>query len=104
VLTEINTAICQLDTITQQNAALVEQGMAAAELERRASDLTQAVIVFCNHPVANPTPNLLERPAVHPIASTKRPPLTLVTDRGQRPHPHPHTQTHDAPMLTATGT
>jgi aerotaxis receptor len=103
VLTEINTAIRQLDTMTQQNAALVEQGSAAAdELERRASDLAQAVNVFRNHPVANPTQEPMERPAVYPIASTKRPPLTLVTDGEQRRRPPPHAPR--APMVTATAT
>jgi methyl-accepting chemotaxis protein len=43
----VNGAIGQLDQMTQQNAALVEQSAAAAEsLRDQASRLTQAVAVF----------------------------------------------------------
>ncbi len=53
VLTEINTAVRQLDTMTQQNALLVEQGSAAAdELAHRAHGLVEAVNVFRNQPGA----------------------------------------------------
>lgn len=44
---EINSAITQLDQMTQQNAALVEQSAAAAEsLKSQTENLTQAVAVF----------------------------------------------------------
>ncbi|MGK5023924.1 methyl-accepting chemotaxis protein [Janthinobacterium sp. RB2R34] len=44
---EINTAITHMDTMTQQNAALVEQAAAAAEsLQEQAVDLAQAVGMF----------------------------------------------------------
>lgn len=44
---EVNRAITQMDEITQQNAALVEQAAAAAEsMQEQAAVLTQAVSVF----------------------------------------------------------
>jgi len=44
---EINTAITQMDQMTQQNAALVEEAAAAtAALQSQASDLAQLVSVF----------------------------------------------------------
>jgi methyl-accepting chemotaxis protein len=46
-LDQINTAISQMDGVTQQNAALVEQAAAAAEaLQHQAAGLAQAVSVF----------------------------------------------------------
>ncbi|MDO9009439.1 MAG: hypothetical protein Q7U80_14570, partial [Thiobacillus sp.] len=44
---QVNQAITQMDDVTQQNAALVEQAAAAAEsLEEQANALAQAVSVF----------------------------------------------------------
>jgi len=44
---EVNRAIVQMDEVTQQNAALVEQAAAAAEsLQEQATQLVQAVSVF----------------------------------------------------------
>lgn len=44
---QISTAVSQMDEVTQQNAALVEEGAAAAEhLKTQARDLVQAVAVF----------------------------------------------------------
>ena len=44
---EVNRAIVQMDAITQQNAALVEQAAAAAEsMEKQAMNLAHAVSVF----------------------------------------------------------
>lgn len=46
-ITQVNTAINELDQMTQQNAALVEQSAAAAEsLKSQAQNLAQAVAVF----------------------------------------------------------
>jgi methyl-accepting chemotaxis protein len=46
-LGQINTAVAQLDNVTQQNAALVEESAAAAEsLDQQARRLVQAVAVF----------------------------------------------------------
>ncbi len=44
---QVNTAVSQLDQITQQNAALVEQSAAAAEsLKEQAARMSKAVAVF----------------------------------------------------------
>jgi len=44
---QINTAVAQMDQMTQQNAALVEESSAAAaSLQNQAMELTQAVSVF----------------------------------------------------------
>jgi methyl-accepting chemotaxis protein len=44
---QVNSAIAQMDEVTQQNAALVEEAAAAAEsLQDQAAGLTQAVAVF----------------------------------------------------------
>ena len=46
-ITQVNTAVAQMDEMTQQNAALVEQAAAAAEsLQDQAGSLAQAVSVF----------------------------------------------------------
>ena len=46
-LGQINTAVAQLDQVTQQNAALVEESAAAAEsLKKQADRLVEAVAVF----------------------------------------------------------
>jgi methyl-accepting chemotaxis protein len=47
---QVNTAIVQMDQVTQQNAALVEQASAAAQaLAFQASGLLQAVAIFKSH-------------------------------------------------------
>jgi uncharacterized phage infection (PIP) family protein YhgE len=44
---QVNGAISQMDQVTQQNAALVEEAAAAAEaMQREAAELVQAVAVF----------------------------------------------------------
>jgi methyl-accepting chemotaxis protein len=44
---QVETAVCQMDQTTQQNAALVEEGAAAAaSLRTQAAELVQAVAVF----------------------------------------------------------
>ena len=44
---QVNDAVTQLDQVTQQNAALVEESAAAAEsLRHQASRLVEAVQVF----------------------------------------------------------
>jgi len=46
-ITQVGTAVAQLDHVTQQNAALVEESAAAAEsLKRQAAQLVEAVAVF----------------------------------------------------------
>ena len=44
---QVNTAVAQMDTVTQQNAALVEQSSAAADsLLNEAKELEQAMRFF----------------------------------------------------------
>jgi methyl-accepting chemotaxis protein-1 (serine sensor receptor) len=44
---QINTAISQMDSVTQQNAALVEEAAAAADaLQQQAANLSEAVSIF----------------------------------------------------------
>ncbi len=46
-ISQVNTAVAQLDKVTQQNAALVEQSTAAAEsLKQQAARVSEAVAVF----------------------------------------------------------
>ncbi|MBI3230184.1 MAG: HAMP domain-containing protein [Burkholderiales bacterium] len=53
---QINVAVSQMDTVTQQNAALVEQAAAAAEaLQQQAIKLSQAVSVFKINPAHLPS-------------------------------------------------
>jgi methyl-accepting chemotaxis protein len=55
-IAEVNQAVGQMDDVTQQNAALVEQAAAAAEsLQDQAVHLSQAVSVFKVEPPAVPT-------------------------------------------------
>jgi methyl-accepting chemotaxis protein len=75
---QVNTAITQMDEVTQQNAALVEEAAAAAEsLEEEAQNLTRSVSVFKlsessqAHAVA--APRVIAKPAVrqHPAPAKK---------------------------------
>jgi methyl-accepting chemotaxis protein len=49
-IADVNASVSQLDQMTQQNAALVEQSAAAASsLQSQAQQLSQAVAVFKLH-------------------------------------------------------
>ena len=65
---QINQAVIQLDTVTQQNAALVEEAAAAADsLNHQAQQLVQAVAVFQLGPDAQrPTPAVPRAAAAEP--------------------------------------
>jgi methyl-accepting chemotaxis protein len=65
---EVNLAVMQMDTTTQQNAALVEEATAAAKsLEEQAVVLSEAVAVFKldsgNAALFEALPPLLPQPA-----------------------------------------
>src|SRR5471032_1790710 len=71
IMGEIASAIVEMDSTTQQNAALVEQSSAAADsLEDQAATLTQAVSVFRLADNRNmqhaPATNTLRRPTLPP--------------------------------------
>ena len=80
---QINSAIAQMDAVTQQNAALVEEAAAAAEsMQQQAASLSEAVSVFRIHErhaiaakPAAPPPRALARPArgrsVRPVLASE---------------------------------
>jgi len=103
---QVNVAVNQLDQMTQQNAALVEESAAAAEsLKDQATRLAQVVQVFCiassaEQPVAatrsfpatrpsgsaRPSPSAVAKPLSKPAAmALKRP--ALATSSAPRPTP-----------------
>ncbi|MGY4830214.1 methyl-accepting chemotaxis protein [Sphaerotilaceae bacterium SBD11-9] len=73
---QVNTAVVQLDQMTQQNAALVEQSAAAAEsLKQQAGTLAKAVSSFrlgTEH-AASPAPAPVVAPAPAPAAAKRAP-------------------------------
>ncbi|BCQ35427.1 methyl-accepting chemotaxis protein [Erwinia rhapontici] len=72
---QVGTAVNEMDRVTQQNAALVEQSAsAAASLEDQASRLTQAVAVFRISRQSSAPSVVLKRPAL--TATAKQPKLT----------------------------
>ena len=67
---QVNQAITQMDQVTQQNAALVEEAAAAAgSLQEQANGLAQVVSVF----KLREQPGLLRRPAPQPAAARPAP-------------------------------
>ena len=82
---EINTAVTHMDTMTQQNAALVEQAAAAAEsLQEQAVDLAQAVGMFRLGDagvVAAPASPLRARPVVAAATAARAPTKVLPASR-----------------------
>jgi methyl-accepting chemotaxis protein len=91
---QIGDAVTQLDQVTQQNAALVEESAAAAEsLKQQANQLVQAVAIFTlgaspaaqgtvtrAQPTASkaPAPRPVSKPAATPAKSVKAKPATEV--------------------------
>jgi hypothetical protein len=107
---QVNTAITQMDDVTQQNAALVEQASAAAQsLAQQAQALREAVSVFnlggeasspssasyggvrpaAAGPTKAPGPIETKTPASTPKASIPRPKAARIepSDRGTPIHP-----------------
>ena len=84
-ISQVNVAVNQLDQLTQQNAALVEQSTAAAEsLKDQAQRLTQAVGVFKIDGVvhAQRSPRALSAP---PAAPAPRPQAALPQPKAHAP-------------------
>jgi methyl-accepting chemotaxis protein len=75
---QINQAITQMDQVTQQNAALVEEAAAAAaSLQEQAGSLVEAVSIFRTAEGAGPveprfTP-MVAKPAARSVVATPRP-------------------------------
>jgi methyl-accepting chemotaxis protein len=80
---QINDAISQMDTVTQQNAALVEEAAAAAEaLQQQAASLAEAVSVFkidARHMTAAPA--VRRTPLKAPSVRARAAPAKLPTAR-----------------------
>ncbi|MNN56224.1 Methyl-accepting chemotaxis protein IV [compost metagenome] len=82
---QINQAVAEMDTVTQQNAALVEEAAAASEaMQEQAAALAEMVSIFkldANHsgPAAKPA---LRKPVVAAASTAlKRPALRLAPSR-----------------------
>ncbi|GJJ02190.1 methyl-accepting chemotaxis protein I [Duganella rhizosphaerae] len=70
---QINMAVGQMDTVTQQNAALVEEAAAAAaSLQEQAAALAEVVSVFRLDQVAAPRPQAMARRQTHVTAAPAR--------------------------------
>ncbi len=83
---QVNTAVAQMDEMTQQNAALVEEAAAAAEsLQEQAENLARAVALFklAAHPSSTPTTSsALPPPTIRtPHSSTRKPAVLARKDR-----------------------
>ena len=76
---QINMAVGQMDTVTQQNAALVEEAAAAAaSLQEQAATLAEVVSVFRMDQAYAPRPTAARRTSVAPVprvAAAPRPAL-----------------------------
>ncbi|XLZ70111.1 methyl-accepting chemotaxis protein [Massilia sp. SR12] len=93
---QINEAVVQMDNVTQQNAALVEEAAAAAgALQEQAASLAQAVSVFrldsaTHAPAAQPAPAAprarLAAPARAPAATPAAPVRAKASITPLRPH------------------
>ena len=69
---QVNTAITQMDDVTQQNAALVEQAAAAAEsLEEQALQLVQVVTRFKLENSASGPQRIVAEKTMHKLESTR---------------------------------
>jgi methyl-accepting chemotaxis protein len=98
---QVNAAVVQLDQMTQQNAALVEQGAAAAEsLKEQAQRLAQAVSSFKldrgqvhAHAVAPQAPKTV------PTPTSVKPRATTVSSVAVAPKPRPKATPAPVPVL-----
>jgi methyl-accepting chemotaxis protein len=83
---EINRAIAQMDEMTQQNAALVEQAAAAAEsMQSQAGKLAESVAVFKLQEGDAATPHVqVERLPVAPPRAGGKPVMRVVGDTAPR--------------------
>jgi methyl-accepting chemotaxis protein len=104
---QINQAIVQLDNVTQQNAALVEQAAAAADsLNQQAANMVQVVSIFKlegGHParhgaLAHAAP-VRTAPALRPPLQPKPAPVRLAA--GGKPVPRPAVAARPAPKKLA---
>lgn len=98
---QVNTAITQMDDVTQQNAALVEQAAAAAEsLEEQAQQMVQVVTRFKLDEAAQSHKLVAERKARMPEALTSKP----AARSGRQPVSPKKQKRLEAPALAALKT
>jgi methyl-accepting chemotaxis protein len=90
---EVNRAIAQMDQVTQQNAALVEESAAAAgSMHDQANGLAQAVSAFklgqetapVRRAAASPAPRAVPRTAAKPALSAPRAPRKVASDEWEQ--------------------
>jgi methyl-accepting chemotaxis protein len=90
-ISEINTAVTQMDQVTQQNAALVEQAAAASEaMQHQAAQLAQVVSVFRTGSDMNAVSSAVaaanpQRPMLNPKNAVKRNALVTTRTRAVTP-------------------
>ena len=90
---QINEAITSMDTVTQQNAALVEEAAAATSaLQEQAGKLAQAVSVFKLDEMASPATAAPVRKMTRPVAALKPAVKTPVRQLASAPKPAPATK------------
>jgi len=96
---QVNTAVTQLDQMTQQNAALVEESSAAAESMRaQASRLQQAVSQF-RLAAAEPTSAVAKAAAPHAKSPSR--PTPNAAPSGRLPPPAPRASSAGKPVSTS---
>ena len=95
---QINQAVMDMDSVTQQNAALVEEAAAAAEsLEQQAANLVEVVSVFnTGQPSSSAVVRSTQRPAARQVARApatkpvaRRAPPKQIANAAPRPAPEP---------------
>jgi methyl-accepting chemotaxis protein len=114
-ISQVNTSVVELDQMTQQNAALVEESAAAAEgLKEQATRLAQVVSSFkLGNAEATPAvssvmaaPPVAPKPAPHPTpaaAPVKPAPAPAPRAAAKAPAPAPTPAPAPAPATTAPG-
>ncbi|MRX07546.1 HAMP domain-containing protein [Pseudoduganella sp. FT25W] len=82
-IAQVNDAITQMDQVTQQNAALVEEAAAAAEsMQEQSAKLADVVSVFkLDAAYASPAPTLPRAPARVAVAPRRAPAVTAPVQR-----------------------
>ena len=97
-ISQVNAAVNNLDQMTQQNAALVEESAAAAQsLREQAGRLAEVVSVFNvgRHAVASNSAPVVAKPAFKPVAPAPAPkaaapkPVARTAPRSSTPMPAP---------------
>jgi len=99
---QINTAVAEMDTVTQQNAALVEQAAAASQaMQEQAVKLAEMVAVF----LVEGSNIAARRTASAPVKASPRPPAAAPARRPALKHsPKPAAAKSAAPAATSRKT